>query len=246
MAKKKIVRKKLAKTSRKSTKSSVNKTNPNKKSTSKNVKKSKKVIAQNNEETKKRRGKMATASDQERSIAQIAQNAVTQEGMPQAGNIDQIRDILFGNNMRDYDKRFIKLEANVNSELLSIRDETRRLFSSLEDFAKNEVKSLSEQLKSEQEDREDAIASQEKELAKITRKLTKHEEDTKQNQRDLRQHILDLSKDLMDAVSKQGEDLNSTLNREVDALTFSKADRSMLAALFTEMAMRISGENNAG
>src|SRR6202162_6664752 len=32
---------------------------------------------------------------------------------PEGANVDKIRDILFGSQMRDYEKRFIRLEDNV-------------------------------------------------------------------------------------------------------------------------------------
>jgi len=48
-----------------------------------------------------------------------------QESM-EAGNVDQIRDIIFGAQMRDYEKRFIRLEERLLSESDSLRGETNR------------------------------------------------------------------------------------------------------------------------
>src|SRR5579862_6649484 len=52
------------------------------------------------------------------------------EGSP--GNIDKIRDILFGSNMRDYEMRFARLEEALKKESSDLRDTTRHNLESLE------------------------------------------------------------------------------------------------------------------
>jgi len=39
-------------------------------------------------------------------------------------NVDKIRDILFGNQMRDFDRKFHQLEERISSELDSLRKES--------------------------------------------------------------------------------------------------------------------------
>src|SRR4051812_14459636 len=56
----------------------------------------------------------------------------------EANNIDKIRDILFGVQMRDYEKRFSRLEERLLKESADLRDETRKRFDSLENFVKSE------------------------------------------------------------------------------------------------------------
>ena len=42
------------------------------------------------------------------------------------GNLDQIRDLLFGKDMQDYDRRFQKIE----SDLAALHQETQKTYSS--------------------------------------------------------------------------------------------------------------------
>jgi hypothetical protein len=50
-----------------------------------------------------------------------------------AGNVDKIRDILFGSQMRDYESRFARLEETLIKETLEIRETSRRRFDQLEE-----------------------------------------------------------------------------------------------------------------
>ena len=56
----------------------------------------------------------------------------------ESGNIDKIREIIFGGHMRDYDKRFMRLEARLIKEGADLRDDTKRRFEVLEMFIKRE------------------------------------------------------------------------------------------------------------
>ena len=51
----------------------------------------------------------------------------SQSGVDEAvgsGNVEKIRDILFGAQMRDYEKRFIRLEERMFKEMKDLRDDT--------------------------------------------------------------------------------------------------------------------------
>lgn len=74
-----------------------------------------------------------------------------------AGNIEQIRDILFGVQMRDYEERFARLEERMVTQITDLRDETTKRFDSIEDCIKKEVESLSGRVKTEQDNRAKSI-----------------------------------------------------------------------------------------
>src|SRR5262245_5515000 len=72
------------------------------------------------------------------------------------GNVDKIRDILFGSQMRDYEIRFARLEETVVKETSELRDSSRRRFDQLEQYIKREFETLESRLKAEREERSDA------------------------------------------------------------------------------------------
>ena len=50
------------------------------------------------------------------------------------------------------------------------------------------------------------------------------------------------SKELLDEIQKRQAELGALLDRRVQDLSSTKTDRAMLAALFTEVAMRLNDE----
>ncbi len=50
-------------------------------------------------------------------------NASNNKENPEGANVDKIRDILFGSQMRDYEKRFVRLEDTVTKALETLRED---------------------------------------------------------------------------------------------------------------------------
>ena len=59
---------------------------------------------------------------------------------------------------------------------------------------------------------------------------------------ELREQLLEQSKKLSDEIRQKHEDLLAALERESQELRFDKTDRAALAAMFTELAMRLNNE----
>ncbi|HEY6146249.1 MAG TPA: hypothetical protein VIZ69_01070, partial [Thermoanaerobaculia bacterium] len=59
---------------------------------------------------------------------------------------------------------------------------------------------------------------------------------------ELRQQILDQSKSLTDEIRTRVKESAALLSRELKELRSDKTDRSALAGIFTEAAMRLSGD----
>ena len=70
-------------------------------------------------------------------------NQMTQDqdngAIDESGNVDRIRNILFGSQMRDYDGRFQKLEERLKIEEVELRGDLQRQLQALEGFMKGEV-----------------------------------------------------------------------------------------------------------
>jgi DNA anti-recombination protein RmuC len=166
--------------------------------------------------------------------------------LAESGNIDKIREILFGVQMRDYEKRFSRLEERLLKESVDLRDDTKKRFDALETFIKNELEALTDRLKAEQRTRDESVQGLTRNLqdtsATFDKKLAQFDEQTTRSQRDLRQQILDQSKNLSDEIRQKYEELSAIIEREAAELGNDKTDRSALAALFTEVALRLNGE----
>lgn len=178
--------------------------------------------------------------------AQVERSGGSSSPLDESGNIDKIREILFGVQMRDNEKRFSRIEERLLKESADLRDETRKRFEALEAFVRNEFEALADRLKSEQQTRDESTQNLSRDIQEtgkaFERKLAQLDEQTTRSQRDLRQQILDQSKNLSDEIRQKYNELQSLLEREVAELGHTKTDRASLAALFTEFSLRLNNE----
>ena len=74
----------------------------------------------------------------------------------EAVGVDKIRDLLFGNQMQDYDRRFAKLEERLHQRFKEIESDGARNLGAFESNSKKQVDSLAGQLREEKDLRADA------------------------------------------------------------------------------------------
>jgi seryl-tRNA synthetase len=164
----------------------------------------------------------------------------------ETASVDKIRDILFGNQMRDYERKFGFLEERLLKEIADLRDETGKRIDSIETYIKKEVESLSDRLKAEQDIRSESDQKTLKELHETAKTLSENVEklDAKQSKdaRDLRQQLLEQSKNLSNEIRKKHQESSTTLHQSVQELQAAKVDRFALSELLIEMAARMSNE----
>lgn len=189
---------------------------------------------------------VATASESAEAAAQSNSSNDVSASNAESGNVDKIREILFGGQMRDYDKRFNRLEERLLKESAELREGNRRSIEALETFVKSEFAALASRLQTEQQSREGSVQGVSRELQEaiksVESKLTQFNNQTTEAQRDLRQQLLDQSKSLNEEIRRKHDDVSATLERELAELNHDKTDRASLSALFTELAMRLNND----
>jgi len=166
----------------------------------------------------------------------------------EGANVDKIRDILFGSQMRDYDKRFGRLEERLIKDAESLREEMKKRFESLETFVQKEVESLSQRLKAEKAERAESvkeIGAQMRDTNKtFDKRLGSLDDQLTGDTAELRARILEQSKALTTEIAEKARDGKRMLDQEVAALRLDKADREGLGDLFTEFGLRLKNEFN--
>ena len=164
-----------------------------------------------------------------------------------AGSVDKIRDILFGNQIRDFDRRFSQMEDRLAKATLDLRDETQKRIEALELFFKKELESLKHRIKSESDERADGDSRLNDEMKSTASTLKKGiaqvEEKLSESATELRQQILEQSKSLTAEIQSKSEQASESLRSSTNALDDAKIDRSALAEYFIEMAMHLSGRS---
>ncbi len=172
-------------------------------------------------------------------------NTTNQDSM-EAGNVDQIRDIIFGAQMRDYEKRFARLEERLLLESDSLRGETNNRLDALETYIKQEVASLADMIAVERGEREDDVRhltnTIETQAQEQDKKLSQLQQSGNQAQAELRDALLEQSKSLLAEIQAVRQSLSTSLDKSTEELRDDKADRRALADMFSELAMRLNGD----
>jgi hypothetical protein len=163
-----------------------------------------------------------------------------------AGSVEKIRDILFGAQMRDYEKKFSELKERMLGEIGQFREETRKHFETMELYVKKEIESLSDRLTNEQNDRSEAAKELSQDLKDAGRALEKKiaqlDDLHSRNFRDLRQQLLDQSQTLSAEIRQKREEAALALERLAEELRSSKVNRANLSEIFVAMAMRLTND----
>ena len=169
-----------------------------------------------------------------------------QDAVAGAASIDKVRDILFGRQMRDFERRFARLEERLIKETSDLKADLKAQLGALERYATSETASLGEQLKAEHDDRIGAQDSHTRDLHEAVRVAERRaaalDEQLAKAQREIRQQMLEQHQRLNDDIRSKIDDVLATLAREAQVLRADKTDRSTLAALLTEMAMRLTND----
>lgn len=168
------------------------------------------------------------------------------DGPPEPENLDKVRAILFGAQVRETDRRFAKLEEQVNRDLYALREDLRRRLDDLEAFVRDENDAFSKRLVAEQKSREEAdeeLSTDLKQAVKAAKAARgKLEQGVEEKDRALRARILEQSNDLSDAMQKQFDAMSSMLKDAVDTLQEEKTDRLRLADMFEEISTRLRSD----
>ena len=163
-----------------------------------------------------------------------------------AASLDKVRDILFGPQARDYERRLIRLEERLVKETTELREDVRKRLEVLEGFIRRESESLADRLTRERDERVAAANDLSRDIKDVSRTheqaAAAFDERLARDQREVRQQMLDQYNRLSEALREKTDDLVATIAREAHELRNEKASRAVLASLLTEMAMRLNHE----
>jgi hypothetical protein len=164
-----------------------------------------------------------------------------------SGNLDKIRDILFGEQAREHDRRFAQLEQHLLREATDLRNDLKRRFESLEVYIKKEVDDLTSRLTKEQELRGESVTKLTRDLTQLgvtlEEKARQLEREASQAQSHVLQQLTDRTSELAADVRARHTEATSALDRAVRDLRAEKTDRATLAAILLEASQRLTNDD---
>ncbi len=161
-------------------------------------------------------------------------------------NVDQIRDILFGGQMRDYERRFQELAQKLEQEAGRLRSEMEKRVSALEKRLDDQVDKLAKAVRLEVGDRGKAVEELEARTlqaarsarAEINGAIDRLQHEQSASDERARKALAELAASLK-AASAGAESALAAARQELRGEKLSRGD---FAALLTELALRIKGE----
>jgi len=163
-----------------------------------------------------------------------------------SGNLDKIRDILFGAQAREHDRRFAQLEQHLIREASDLRNDLKRRFESLERYIKKEVEALTSRLTKEQEVRGESVTNLTQDLTQLATTLEDKarllDMQATQVQAHVLQQLTERTSELATDVRARHAEATSALNQAVHDLRAEKTDRATLAAILLEASQRLSSD----
>jgi hypothetical protein len=180
---------------------------------------------------------------QDQNMTQNRENGRIEE----SDNVDRIRNILFGSQMRDYDGRFQKLEERLAREAGEVRSELQRQLQALEAFMKGEAESITNRLSAEQSERRQVIEHLAHDMTERARglevKINQLETQAATDIHDVREQVLEQLKTLGAEMNDKHEQLKGHLDREARQIRDTMTGREVLAEVLSEVALRLKNES---
>lgn len=173
--------------------------------------------------------------------AQAALAAGTKpNGGVETSGVDKMRELLFGNQMQDYDKRFSVIEDRFQQKLRDVEGEASRSLSSLEATMKKQLESVAGQFREEKDLRADADKELERSLREHTQALEKRlaqaSDQMARQEREFTDRLAHEVQTLREDIRRRQDDTRATIERMFSELSNVKTDRNLLAGLFVEIA----------
>lgn len=161
------------------------------------------------------------------------------------GNIDQIRDILFGSQLRDYNTRLDRVETTVSVLQQEIRERTDELKQSMfkeiqavVDAQEKKIKSMS--LK-DQEEKVDIRQQLDRLSKRLSANVTTLDETIDKQTSALRDDLTSSRDKLQGDILDLRNQIFDELDKRITALTKSKVARDDMAEILFEVGLRLKG-----
>lgn len=158
-------------------------------------------------------------------------------------SIDQVRDLLFGGQMRMVDARLQSLDERMARETGAMRAEFDRQISELDNSIKKELSRHAERLAAERTKRADDLKALSSEMKESLKSLEKRhqglEEAAGLADAELRDHLMKQGSAFTGELSRTSERLTSELDRIATSLKNEKIDSALLISGLTELAGKI-------
>ncbi|GAB4379683.1 MAG: hypothetical protein Kow00121_34290 [Elainellaceae cyanobacterium] len=163
----------------------------------------------------------------------------------QISNIDQIRDILFGSQLRDYSNRLDQIESNLSVLQQEIRDRTEEVKQVLTTELQAAVEGLDKKMKSltlkDTEEKVDIRQQIDLLSKRLTSNVQRLDETVDEQTRSLRDDFLGSREKMQEDILSLRNQIYEELERRIAVLTETKIAKEDMAEMLFELGLRLKG-----
>jgi uncharacterized phage infection (PIP) family protein YhgE len=164
---------------------------------------------------------------------------------PAPESIEQVRDLLFGGQMRMVDQRIQSLDDRLAHETSALRADFDRQITDLDGSIKKELARVTERLVAERTKRVEDLKALNAELRESLNVLEKLHQSLEEAaglaDAELRDHLVKQSATFSNDLARTSERISSELDRITTALQSEKLDTAVIVAGLTDLAGKLSG-----
>ncbi len=160
-------------------------------------------------------------------------------------NVDQIRDLIFGTQIKDFEEKFNHLTLALNSMEETMKGTFTESYSKLQKETERSLDALEKKI-------DNLSSSTQKERAKLKELMNAADEtlqDNLNNQKDefttkfniLKENISDDNNNMAQSIASLKNDIYNTLEAKLATLSDAKLSRDSMAQMLLDVAMKIQG-----
>ena len=149
-------------------------------------------------------------------------------------SIDQLREILFGAQQRDYEQRLLKLEEKLINESKTLKASLEGQITKLE---KETLASESKARKMAMEELTDRMSSG---IERLGQQLETQQKELQNEIMEVRDHLHETRQELLAAIEKNHHQLEDALREKADTLDKNKLDKNQLAEILSILSEQVS------
>jgi len=160
-------------------------------------------------------------------------------------NVDQIRDIIFGSQIKDFEDKFKSFETSIQNMESSLKKVFNDAYSKLQKETERSLEALEKKI-------DNLSSSTQRERTKL-KELIDTTDETLQlqllNQKDefttklriLKENVSDEQKKLVDNMKSMKKEIETLIKTDLNSLSEDKLSRDSMAQMLLEIAMKIQG-----
>lgn len=171
---------------------------------------------------------------------------ITTELKDRLGNIEQIRDILFGEKIQSYENRFQILESNLANFQKEVKKQLKDIRESLSIDLQTSVSSIEKKLQYLSAAADDEIADLRQDLDSTNQKLSTQiislNSALESQSKSIRVEISHTKESFHNEISNLHKALIEELEKDHTELLEAKASKDEIAELFFELCMKLKGK----